>query len=157
MPAPIYTVFGSGISLSASTAKTVLGAKTHANSGLIWLKVHGSFNSVTAADQPVLVELMYTTWATNAPATNSTSVTPTQLNGRVITAGFTGAKTWTSEPTALTQIDAFYVPPNGTFLYDFPLGNEPDAALGEGFSVRCTPGSSATSMSFGGAIYVSRS
>ena len=61
-----------------------------------------------------------------------------------------------TEPTALTVADSFYCPPNGTFLYDYPLGDEMDCALAEGFVVRCTAGSSATSLSFSGAIYVSR-
>jgi hypothetical protein len=156
MAAPLYTIPGSAISLSASTAKSVLGAKAHANSGLLLRKVHGAFNSVTAADQPVLVEICYCTFGANSPGTNSTSVTVVQAGGRVLTAGFTGGKTWTTEPTTITVIDAFYCPPNGTFLYDVPLGDEPDTALGEGFVVRCTPGSSATSLSFAGGLYVCR-
>lgn len=156
MPAPQYTIPGSAIALTASTAKSVLGVKGHANSGTLLRKVRGSFNSVTAADQPVLVEIMACTWATNSPGTNSSSVTPVQTVGRVIAAGFTAGKTWTTEPTALTQIDDFYCPPNGTFLYDFPLGDELDADLANGFVVRCTPGASATSLSFSGALYVSR-
>ena len=156
MPAPQYTIPGSAIALTASTAKSVLGVKAHANSGILLRKVRGSFNSVTAADQPVLVEIMTSTWGANSPGTNSTSVTPIQTVGRVITAGFTAGKTWTTEPTTLAQLDAFYCPPNGTFLYDFPLGDEPDADLSVGFVVRCTPGASATSLSFSGALYVSR-
>jgi hypothetical protein len=83
-------------------------------------------------------------------------VTPIQISGLTIAAGFTAAKTWTTEPTALAQLDAFYCPPNGTFLYDFPLGDEPNSDLAVGFVVRVTPGSSATSCSFTGALYVSR-
>lgn len=155
MPAPLYTIPGNAISVSASTAKTVLGVKAHANSAILLRKVHVSFNSVTAADQPVLVEVMYSTWATNSPGTASTSVTPLQ-SGRQLTAGFTAGKTWTSEPTALTLLDTFYIPPNGGAIYDLPLGDEYDCALAEGFVVRVTPGASATSMSFGGSLFVSR-
>lgn len=156
MSAPVYPCIASAVSLTASTAKTVIGVKAHANSGINVLKMRGSFNSVTAADQPVLVEVGYCTFATNAPGTNSTSLTPPQWSGRVLTIGFTAGKTWTTEPTAITVIDNFYVPPNGTFLYDVPLSTEPDTALGEGLVLRCTPGASATSLNFAGGMFACR-
>lgn len=156
MPAPIYTIPGSAIAVVASTAKSVLGVKAHANSGILLRKVRCSFNSVTAADQPMLVEIMTSSWATNSPGTNSSSVTPIQTSGLTIAAGFTAGKTWTSEPTTLAQLDAFYLPPNSSLLYDFPLGDEPNSDLAVGFVVRVTPGASATSASFSGSLYVSR-
>lgn len=156
MTAPLYTIPGSAIALTASTPKTVLGAKAHANSGLLLKKMHLGFNSVTAADQPPTVEILYLTWATNSPGTNSTSVTPFQVGGRVMTPGFTGGKNWTTEPTVVSQAVPIYLPPNGTGLYDIPLGDEFDCALAEGFGLRITPGASATSLSFSGALWVSR-
>ena len=75
----------------------------------------------------------------NSPGTNSTSVTPAQIAGRVMTVGATAGKTWTTEPTTLTVIREKLVTPNGgVFAYDYPLGTEPDCALGEGFAIRCT-------------------
>src|SRR5947207_1727566 len=132
MPAPIYDApTGGAVALSAATAKTILGWKAHANSGLLLLDYEVGFDGVTASAVPVLVEICYATWATNAPGTNSTSVTPAQRNGRVLTVGATAGKTWTVEPTVLTVIREKLLTPNGGLVvYDFPLGKEPDCALG---------------------------
>lgn len=140
MPAPEYkNTTGAAVALAAATAKTCLGIKAHANSGLLLKKVRYGFDGVSASAVPVLIELCYTTWATNAPGTNSTSITPVQANGRVLTAGFTAGKTWTAEPTVLTVIEDELLTPNGGVLwYDFPLGDEYDCALGEGFALRFT-------------------
>lgn len=141
MPAPSYLCATEGaVALAAATAKTICGVKAHANSGLVLLGYRCSFDGVTATAVPVLVELCYTTWATNSPGTNSTSTTPQQRNGRPLTAGFTSGKTWTAEPTVLSVrgeeelIPAFM----GGIVYDFPLGTELDTALAEGFAIRCT-------------------
>ncbi len=140
MPAPIYdAITGGAVALSAATAKTILGWKAHANSGLLLLDYEVSFDGTSAGATPVLVEICYVTWATNAPGTNSTSVTPTQRSGRVLTVGATAGKTWTAEPTVISVIRERLLTPNGGLvIYDYPLGKEPDCALGEGFALRCT-------------------
>lgn len=140
MTAPLYTgVTGGAIALAAATAKSVLGAKAHANSGLLLCYTEIGFDGVTASAIPVLVELCYCTFGANAPGTNSTSVTPLQKNGRVLTAGFTMGKNWTTEPTTISVLDEKLLTPNGGLvIYDFVLGKEPDTALGEGFCIRCT-------------------
>jgi hypothetical protein len=127
------------VALSAATAKTIIGANAHANSGLQLKSFEVAFDGVTASAVPVLVEVMYATWATNSPGTNSTSTTPRQSYGRVLTAGFTSGKTWTAEPTVLTVLKEFLLTPNaGLIAYQWPLGQEPDSALAEGFAIRCT-------------------
>jgi hypothetical protein len=135
-----YTVTtGGAVALSAGTAKTVLGVKSGAAFCLDVLGFEIGFDGVTASAVPVLVEFCASTWATNSPGTNSTSVTPAQSYGRVAAAGFTAAKTWTAEPTALTVLKEFLLTPNGGLVaYRWPLGNTPDCALAEGFAVRCT-------------------
>lgn len=140
MPAPLYNCpTGAAVALAAATAKTVIGVKAHANSGILLKKLKLSFDGVTATAIPVTVEIGYCTWATNGPGTNSTSVTPVQVNGRVLTAGFTAGKTWTSEPTTITVVDSFTLAAfMGTAIYDIPLGDEYDSALGEGYVVRLT-------------------
>lgn len=143
MPAPQYVCDSEGaVALTTATAKTVVGAKAHANSGLLLLGFWISFDGVTAAAAPALIEPSYVTWATNSPGTNSTSTTPRQVLGRVLTAGFTSGKTWTAgnEPTALTPcLPAFYLSQfGGTYAYNWPLGTEPDSALAEGFGIRVT-------------------
>lgn len=126
------------VSLSAATAKTVLGVSAPSTFGVDLKKMRLGFDGVTASAVPVLVELCYATFGANAPGTNSTSVTVRQLYGRSITAGFTAAKTWTTEPTTLTVIDEWLLSPTGGLVvYDF--GDEtPDSAVSEGFVLRLT-------------------
>lgn len=140
MSAPIYSALtGAAVALSAATAKSVVGVKAHANSGLMVRRATVSFDGVTASAVPVLCELCYCTFGTNSPGTNSTSLTIVQKTGRVLTAGFTGGKTWTNEPTTITVLEHMLVTPNGGLVvYDFPLDTELDCALGEGFVIRCT-------------------
>lgn len=140
MPAPVYTApTGAAVALSAATAKTVIGVKAHANSGLLLAGYNIGFDGVTASAVPVLVEICYCTWASNPPGTNSTSVTPVQELGRVIAVGATAARNWSAEPTVLTPMREILLTPNGgTIVYDYPLGTEPDCAVAEGFAIRCT-------------------
>jgi hypothetical protein len=130
---------GAAVALAAATAKTVIGVKAHANSGIqlkwIWL----SFDGVTSTAVPPLIELCAITWATNSPGTNSTSVTPVQNYGRVLTAGFTAGRNWTAEPTVLTVIEELYLAADkGVVSAQWPLGQEPDSPLAEGFGIRVT-------------------
>jgi hypothetical protein len=141
MPAPQYSCSTeAAVALTAATAKSVVGVRAHANSGIMVCGFTISFADTNAAEVPALVELMYATFATNAPGTNSTSTTPRQIFGRSLAAGFTSARNWTAEPTVLTQaFNEFVLTPNGgTFVYNFPLGTEPDSALSEGFVLRVT-------------------
>lgn len=138
-----YSITTEGaVALSSGVAKTILGVKsgaTTANHGVDWLKYRVGFDGVTASAVPVLVELCTATFATNAPGTNSTSVTIVTDYGRHASTGFSAAKTWTTEPTTLVALDSFLLTPNGgTILYDWPLGTSPDSPLGEGFAIRCT-------------------
>lgn len=127
------------VALSAATAKTILGVKAHANSGLQLKGFMVAFDGVTSSAVPVLVEVGYCTWATNSPGTNSTNIGENQVYGRVLAAGFTGGKTWSSEPTTITVLKEFLLAPDkGVIAYQFPLGQEPDCALAEGFVIRCT-------------------
>jgi len=139
MSAVGYTCDTEGaVALTAATAKTIVGAKAHANSGLQLKGYEISFDGVTAADVPVLVEICYATFATNSPGTASTSTTVKQKYGRVLTAGFTAGKTWTTEPTTLTVFKEFLLAPDKGFIaFQYPLGQEPDSALAEGFAIRC--------------------
>lgn len=127
------------VALSAATAKSVLGIKSAADFGLDLKKFRIGFDGVAASAVPVLVELCFATWATNAPGTNSTNVTPRQAYGRTIAHALLGAAAnWTTEPTVLTVLDHWLLTPaGGLVLYDFPLGDTPDADLSQGFVLRC--------------------
>lgn len=141
-----YTaVTGAAVSLSASTAKSVLGIKSGSAFGLDLTKIWWGFTGVAADEAPVTCELCYCTWATNSPGTNSTSLTgsPAQVYGRTITHGVTAARSWTSEPTVLTVLTEIPLTPNGGLaLYDSPLGMTPDCAPDHGFVLRFTAAAS---------------
>jgi hypothetical protein len=127
------------VALAAATAKTIMGVKAHANSGIQLKGFMVAFDGVTASAVPVQVEICYATFATNAPGTNSTSTTPRNTYGRQLTAGLTSARNWTTEPTVLTTIKSFLLAPDkGVIAFQYPLGQEPDTALGEGIAIRCT-------------------
>jgi hypothetical protein len=131
-------VTGAAIALSAATAKSIIGVMAGASFGIDLQKYRISFDGDAVA-VPVLVELCQATFATNAPGTNSTSLTPVQSYGRAIAHGVTAASNWTSEPTVLTVIDEQLLTPNGGLeVYDFPLGNTPDSAVSTGFVLRLT-------------------
>lgn len=155
----LYKVLTGGqvASAAAATAKSILGVKAHANSGLILKQAHVDLDGVTASEKPVLIELCQATFATNSPGTNSTSVTPVQQCGRVMTAGFTAGKTWTAEPTVLTVLGEFSYDPNkGYWLYDYSLGDEPDCALAEGWVIRTTVPSGGAAVNYRAEMLVRR-
>lgn len=125
------------VALSAATAKSILGVNAPAQFGVDLKKFRVAFDGVTSSAVPVLVELCYSTFATNVPGTSSTSTTVDQVYGRAITAGFTAAKNWSGEPTSLTPIDEWLLTPaGGLVIYDFPLGDTPDSAVSNGFVLR---------------------
>ncbi|MGW4406509.1 hypothetical protein ACWEJ6_20945 [Nonomuraea sp. NPDC004702] len=139
-----YSITTEGaVALAAATAKTILGVKsgaTTANHAVDLRKFRVGFDGVTASAVPVLVEVCTATFATQPPTgTNNTTVTINQVYGRHASTGFQAAKNWTTEPTVLTAVEAFLLTPNGGLvMYDWPLGDSPDSALGEGFVLRLT-------------------
>jgi hypothetical protein len=138
-------VTGGAVALSAATAKSVLGIQAPDEFGLDLKKIWWGFTGVTASEAPVVCELCYATFATNAAGTNSTAITTTvrQLYGRTIAHGIVAGKTWTTEPTVLTSLFEVPLTPNGgTLPYDIPLGDTPDCEPGEGFVLRFTAAAS---------------
>lgn len=140
MATPGYSaVTQADVSLSAATAKSVIGVLAPAQFGASVQGFQVSFNGVTASAVPALVELCTATFATNGPGTNSTSATVRQERGRAVTAGFTAGYAWTTEPTVLVVIENFLITPNaGSLLYDYPLEREPDNDVSVGFVIRIT-------------------
>ena len=126
------------VALAAGEAKTILGVRGNAAFGVDFKHYAVSFDGVTPTAVPVLVEVCYATFATNAPGTASTSATIDQRYGRTTASGMTAAKNWTTEPTVLTGLGEFLLDPNkGLVLYDWPLGESPDSDLNHGFVIRC--------------------
>lgn len=124
--------------LASGVPKTILGIAGHANRPLDLVGWSVSFDGITASAVPVLCEICYCTFATNAPGTASTSTTIDQQYGRAITAGFTAAKTWTTEPTVITPYREFLLTPaGGNWDVFLPFGQTWDAAVSQGFVIRC--------------------
>lgn len=125
---------------AAGTLKTILGVSLNGNSGMFGMELKEfwiDFDGVDAANKPVKILIVRCTFATNPPGTNSTAVTVVQSRGRHASSGFAAGKSWTAEPTAITAEEDFSLDPNkGIFRYAWPLGEEPDSALGEGFAIR---------------------
>jgi hypothetical protein len=125
------------VALSAGVAKSILGAQAQAAAGLQLDNFEIAFDGVSASGVPVLVELCYATFATNAPGTNSTLVTVDQLFGRALAAGLTAGRNWTTEPTVLTPVREWLLTPNaGLVMFQYPLGQEPDSAFSQGYVFR---------------------
>ncbi|MBG0818250.1 hypothetical protein [Planomonospora sp. ID82291] len=130
----------STVSLTANGTKTILGAFVPAalGFGLDLKKIRIGFGGTSGA--PALVGLMVGPYTTNPPPETGTApatpVTPQQVYGRTIAPGFLAAHTWTAEPTGMTLIDSWLLTPNGGLvMYDIPLGDTPDCAPGNGFSL----------------------
>ncbi len=122
-----------------TTAKSVLGVLAPSTFGGDLIAVRVGIDTATT----LLVELCAATFATNAPGTNSTSVTMQQVYGRSVTVGFTAARNWTAEPTVLTVLEEWEFTSGGTLVYDVPLGDSYDCAVSTGFALRLTGGAAA--------------
>jgi hypothetical protein len=132
---------GADVSLAANTTQSILGVFSGSTFGLALKKISlGSRGSGSSAPTavPLLVEICYSTFATNPPGTNSTSETPLQTYGRVIAHGTTAASAWSAEPTVLTVLDEFALHPQQGFKESFPLGEEFDSDVSDGFVMRVT-------------------
>jgi hypothetical protein len=124
---------------AAGTVKTILGVAGNANFGVVLKELWLDFDGVTSSNNTVKLLVARCTFATNAPGTNSTAVTVKQSSGRHAGTGFTAGKNWTSEPTVIETVadEEWSLDPNkGLYRYPWPLGDEPDSALGEGWILR---------------------
>lgn len=96
-------VVANTVALTAATPKSVVGLLAATNVCVKVTEAKTSFDGATSSNAPAVVEFMQSTFATNGPGTNSTSVTPAKRDtGRGETVQMTAAKTWTTEPTVLT-------------------------------------------------------
>lgn len=142
MPVGYKVSTSAAVALSVATAKTALMVITPAQFGCALKKFRIGFDGVTAANAPVLWEIVRSTNATNStPGTANTSESANiqQVYGRSITVGFTAFSASTTEPTVLTQLDANLLTPTGGLLvYDFALGSEFECDVSAGLGIRLT-------------------
>jgi hypothetical protein len=132
---------------AAGTVKSILGVAGNANFGVILKELWLDFDGITSSNNSVKLAVARCTFATNPPGTNSTTVTVKQSSGRHAATGFAAGKSWTSEPTGIESVaeEEFSLDPNkGMLRYPWPLGDEPDSALGEGWLLRALIESSDT-------------
>ncbi len=139
----IYGVrVGADVALVADTAKTILAIRAGTAFSLDLLAFSVSLRASGASaptNEPILVELCTCTFATNStPGTGNTTETPEQIAGRVLAHGMTAFSASTSEPTVISPIDEFTLHGQQVIKEWFPLAQEPDCALNEGFLLRLT-------------------
>ena len=125
---------GAPVALAAGVAKTVLAVIAPAQFGVDLVGFRLGFDGVTAANTPVVVEIV--TWTTDGTGTSGTVV---QTYGRAITAGFTTKYAYSVEPTTPTLVDRYSLTPNGgAIVYDYPRDRTPDTAVSNLIGIRLT-------------------
>jgi hypothetical protein len=145
-----YVANSGAVTLSAATAKTVLMIQSTAKIGGMLVEFSVEFNGTTSANEPVLIELVKCTNASNAtPGTGNTEVTPVQSRGNgntgaaaAIAATMTAFANCTSEPTVEACLKEWRVSPTSGMIYQAPLGREAEipavASPFAGLGIRCT-------------------
>jgi hypothetical protein len=124
---------------AVGTTKSILGVAGNANFGIVLKEIHVDFDGVVSGNNPVKLAIARCTFATNPPGTNSSTLTVKQSYGRHAATGFAAGKSWSVEPTVIETVaeEEFSLDPNkGVFRYPWPLGDESDSALGEGWVLR---------------------
>lgn len=125
---------GAAVALAPATAKTVLSVIAPAQFGVDLVGFRLGFDGVTAANTPVVVEVV--SFTTDGTGTGGTVV---QAYGRSITAGFTSKYNYSAEPTTATLIDRYSITPNGgAIVYDYPRDRTPDCAVSNLIVLRLT-------------------
>lgn len=133
-----YTgITGGEVALSAATAKTVMAITSPSQHGLVLTAAWIGFDGITAADEPVLVELVSFTQGTGT----STAVTLQQIRGRAVAAAtnFEGRKNFSAEPTGLAVLTEWSITPfAGAAIIPLPLGREYTTGVSSALGLRMT-------------------
>lgn len=140
---PAYTLQSTTPFAAPAAVHCFLMAISPAGHGLALPEWSISFDGVSASAVPVLVELVNSTQAGAGTAGVSTVIT--QIRGRATTGSApTMGGNYTAEPTTLVSLRRYYVPAfMGTFVYQAPLGREPECDSSGGtikaLGIRITP------------------
>lgn len=118
----IYSVTSEGEeALAAATAETLVQLRGVATAKARIVAWSISFDGISAADQPVVVDLLFQT--TDGTATGATEVA---LNPDEPAALLSGFHSFSAEPTAGSIIESYEVhPQGGMILREYPPGREP--------------------------------
>jgi len=124
-----------------TTPMTTIGVQASTHVALRVLEQMNSTDGSTSTATPAKIEICRNTFATNAPGTNSTSITV--ANGKRDSARdapqFIAGNTWTVEPTTITVIRTYNLPQyNGSYHYINPLSSPYIVPGNGGWSVRFT-------------------
>lgn len=118
-----YSAGTTTVFTSATAAQTAVGVESTATDCGLALLAYRIGYAASAAGTGITIRVGSATFATNAPGTNSTSVTPIQTSGRTIAAtNITAGVNWTAEPTVKTYL--------GGGLVIQPFGGSLDEELG---------------------------
>jgi hypothetical protein len=123
---PRYTITTtSNVSLSAATAKTIAAVSTSATRRAKLVGFEIGFDSTTATDNTVLVEIVRSDGTAAGTATSTTPVAIDQAETAALCSGFTN---FTAEPTTLTVLKTVRITPvGGTVIYPFEFSDCPIA------------------------------
>ena len=123
------------VALVAATAKTVISVLGSAADTISLKRVRVSFASVTATDVPALVEVGIIT----AAGTVGTAFTPVQIIGSTLASSCSAGYNHSGEPTYNRIFESLYIPVNnGLADWFYPLGEEPQCDISQGFGLRIT-------------------
>ena len=119
----LYTLNSGAVALTAATVKTALQVATPATTRIKVVGFSVSFNSVTAADAPAVVDLLRQT----TTGTGGTAATLSPLDDLAPVSACSGLyDIATLEPTAGAILWSGYVTPfGGLFVYNYAEGEEP--------------------------------
>ena len=123
---PRYTITTqTNVSLTASTAKTIAAVSTPATRRAKLVGVSVSFDSVTATDGSVLVEIVRSDGTAAGTATSRTPVAIDSAETAALCSGFVNY-TAGNEPTTLTVVDEKRITPvGGTLIVPFDFASQP--------------------------------
>lgn len=136
MASVAYSVNSGSVAMSAATAKTVLNVIAPSSFGIVLVGFEISFDGVTAAAVPVLVEIgLCTQGGAGTPA--GSPPTPNQLRGQTISHGCTIGHNYSAEPTTITPVYDWWLDPyKGMFDRLWPLGRELEQTVSKAICCR---------------------
>lgn len=121
-----------------NSIRTVAGFKAATNQVVRVLEFRATHDGATSSAVPDITDLCRNTFATNTPATNSTSYVPVKKDlARAEVIQTTAATAWTTEPTVKTVQESYNLPQyNGAYHYIFPFASPEIVPGAVGYSVQ---------------------
>lgn len=132
----------SAVALAAATAKTVISVYSSSTASGQLIEFGLFFDGVTGSNTPVLVELLKQKSASSTGTKTETTPVQTRGDSNTTETGlaslFKSFANFTAEPTELTLIKPYLVPPTAGLLVQAPLGREVSLIPSMGLVIRVT-------------------